>query len=191
MNNRLTKADALILQYLLEDPSIKAILIDNPKKELYSRMDINEDGSITLGKTSYRWWNRLVNDEKTISFNEFAIKLTDVISGQEKNTNNKILKGLLEVIAKKGIKSKDYSYVLDQLLVAVKFGMDGPLRCKCINLDDYDGEPEEDRRRRIHQASLKGRSERIPLRFSINPFGDTIEVNARLEIDEKGYVEER
>lgn len=193
MKKRLSKADALILQYLLEDPNIKSILVDNSKKEVYSRIDINEDGSITLGKTSFRWWNRFINDEKTISFNEFAIKVTDKISGQEKNVNNKILNGLLEVIAKKGIKNQDYSYVIDQLLIAVKFGMEGPLKCRCMDLNDNGGAPTQEDRSgtRIRKARLQGKSEQIPLQFSLNPFGDTVEVNARLVIDEKGYIEEQ
>lgn len=192
MNKRLTKADALILQYLLEDSNIKSILTDDSKKEVYKRLDIEEDGSLVLGKTSFRWWNRFINDQKVISFNEFAIKVTDKISGQKNNTNNKILKGLLEVIAKKGIKDQDYSYVIDQLLIAVKFGMDGPLKCKCINLDEDSEDLEEEtvHRRRIRKANLTGQSEKFPLRFSLNPFGDTIDVNARLVIEEKGYIEE-
>ena len=71
MNKRLTHADALIVQYLLEDPTIRGILVDESKKEVYKRIDIEEDGSIILGKTCFRWWNNLVNDYKVVSFNEF------------------------------------------------------------------------------------------------------------------------
>lgn len=192
MKNRLTKADALILQYLLEDPNIKSVLIDNSKKEIYKRVDINKDGSLTLGKTSFKWWNHFINDEKTISFNEFAIKVTDRISGQEKNVNNKILKGLLEVIASKGIKSQDYSYVIDQLLIAVKFGIDGPLKCRCIDLNNSNEDLDEQHSAtRIRKTNIKGQSETFPIKFSLNPFGDTIDINAKLVIDEKGYIEER
>jgi len=191
MANRLTQADALIVRYLLEDPLIRSVLVDNSKKEVFKRIDINTDGSITLGKTSIKWWNRLLNDEKNISFNEFALKVTDKISGQKNNTNEKLLNGLLEVIAKKGIKNQDYSYVIDQLLIAAKFGMDGPLKCKCMDLNNNDRDPVENNKGpRIRKANLQGRSERIPLKFSLNPFGETIDINARLVIDEDGYVEQ-
>ena len=133
MNNRLSRADALLVQYLLEDPTIRGILVDNDKKEVYSSCSVGEDGSITFGKTCVKWWNRLIGDERTISFNEFAMKVASAISGQKNNTNQKILNGLLGVIATKGIQGEGYSYVIDQLLIATKFGMkNSPLSCKVM-----------------------------------------------------------
>ncbi len=194
MIKRLTHADALIIQYLLEDPAIKGVLLDENNKEVYSRIDIEEDGSIVLGKTSFKWWNRFIGDEKTISFNEFAIKAANAISGQKNNTNKKVFAGLLEVIGSRGIKNEDYSYVIDQLLIAAKFGMEGPLKCRCINLDS--GEPVNSRRsirQQIEDGDIKirvrGKSDQIPLKFKVNNFGDDITINARMIIDEPGFSE--
>ena len=194
MIKRLTHADALIIQYLLEDPTIKGILVDENKKEVYSRIDINEDGSITLGKTSFKWWNHFIGDEKIVSFNEFAIKAANAISGQKNNTNEKVFAGLLEVIGNRGIKNEDYSYVIDQLLIATKFGMDGPLKCRCVNLDS--GDPTENRRsvrQQIEDGDVKihvrGKSDQIPLKFKVNNFGDDITINARMVIEEPGFSE--
>lgn len=194
MIKRLTHADALIIQYLLEDPTIKGILVDENKKEVFSRIDINEDGSIVLGKTSFKWWNRFIGDEKIVSFNEFAIKAANAISGQKNNTNEQVFNGLLEVIGKRGIKNEDYSYVIDQLLIATKFGMDGPLKCRCINLDS--GDPTETRksvRQQIEDGDVKirvrGKSDQIPLKFRVNSFGDDITINARMVIEEPGFSE--
>lgn len=210
MNKRLTHADALIVQYLLEDPTIRGILVDESKKEVYKRIDIEEDGSIILGKTCFRWWNNLVNDYKVVSFNEFAIKAANAISGQKNNTNERVFAGLLEVIGKQGIKNEDYSYVIDQLLIATKFGMDGPLKCRCIDIDsgdpvgvnnkqnnDYSNEPEV--RYTVHEqrpgdprqinVHVHGQSEQIPMNFKLNPFGETINVKARLVLEEEGYKE--
>lgn len=194
MIKRLTHADALIIQYLLEDPTIKGILVDENKKEVFSRIDINEDGSIVLGKTSFKWWNRFIGDEKIVSFNEFAIKAANAISGQKNNTNEKVFNGLLEVIGKRGIKNEDYSYVIDQLLIATKFGMDGPLKCRCINLDS--GDPAETRksvRQQIEDGDVRirvrGKSDQIPLKFRVNGFGDDITINARMVIEEPGFSE--
>lgn len=194
MIKRLTHADALIIQYLLEDPTIKGILVDENNKEVYSRIDIEEDGSIILGKTSFKWWNRFLGDEKTISFNEFAIKAANAISGQKNNTNEKVFAGLLEVIGSRGIKNEDYSYVIDQLLIATKFGMDGPLKCRCINLDS--GDPVDNRRSLRQQIEdgdvkvhIRGKSDQIPLKFKVNNFGDDITINARMVIEEPGFSE--
>ena len=182
MNKRLSHADSLIVQYLLEDPTIRGILVDAKQKEMYSLCTVNEDGSITFGKTSFKWWNSLVNDEKTISFNEFAMKVASAISGQKNNTNKKLLGGLLDVIASKGIKDEDYSYVLDQLLLAVKFGMkDSPLACRVMNIES--GDPKEGN---AHDNS-DGKKINVHIdptpfahSFRINPFGETINIRGEV-----------
>ena len=76
----------LQIQILFLDPTIKRNLIDESKKELYSRVSINDDGSITFGKTGCLWWNRLIGDETTISFADFALRTVAALAGQERDT---------------------------------------------------------------------------------------------------------
>lgn len=163
MKKYLTYADTLLIKYFFEDPAVKAAFIDEKEKEIYNRCDIQEDGSITFGKTSCKWWNRIIGCEKIISFNEFAMKIADVISGQKNNKNSKILNGLLEIIARKGITNEDYTYVIDQLLVAIKFGADGPLKSKVIDLSD--GNPIHKNNKHLEYEISDGHGY-----FQLNPF---------------------
>ena len=88
MKKYLTYADTLLIKYFFEDPAVKAAFIDEKEKEVYNRCDIQEDGSITFGKTSCKWWNRIIGCEKIISFNEFSeigICISNAISNMLSN----------------------------------------------------------------------------------------------------------
>ena len=185
MNNRLSRADALLVQYLLEDPTIRGILVDNDKKEVYSSCSVGEDGSITFGKTCVKWWNRLIGDERTISFNEFAMKVASAISGQKNNTNQKILNGLLGVIATKGIQGEDYSYVIDQLLIATKFGMkNSPLSCKVMGIDSGDPTEGDSNTNEAQKINIHIDPMAFSHKFALNPFGETINVKGHVQFDQ-------
>ena len=90
------------------DDSIRRNLIDDSKKELYSVVTINNDGSITFGKTRCLWWNKLIGDQVTISFTDFAFKTVAALSGQKRNINDIILKGLSEEVIKNAIMEEQY-----------------------------------------------------------------------------------
>lgn len=189
MVGKLSYADSLIIKYLLEDDSISATLIDAKDKDVYKRVDIAEDGTITFGKTSIKWWNRLIGCEKIITFNEFAIKTANAISGQKNNKNDTILNGLLTVIAAKGITNEDYGYVVDQLLVATKFGMNSKLKCRCLDIWTGNPNSKKEETTQDFNVHIKPRfiSDATPVSFPLNQFGDTI--NAKLKIIVDGFVE--
>lgn len=133
---KLSQRSILQIQILFLDPSIKRNLIDDSKKELYSRVTINEDGTITFGKTGCLWWNRLIGDEKTISFADFALKTVAALAGQKCNVNDIILKGLSEEVVRNAIIEEKYDMVVDRLFDAARYGIKGPLNTEGFSVSD-------------------------------------------------------
>lgn len=184
MSNVLTKADALLIQYFFEDDMIKSSLIDKKQKEVYKRIDIEENGDIILGKTSCKMWNHFIGCEKVISFNDFAIRVANVISGQKNNKNNTTFMGLIEVIAKEGVKNENYSTVIDQLLIAIKFGTNGPLRCKIPFYNKVNGDPEKPRIIGNNTNRVVIEADDVDKHFRLNPFETLgIKIKAKLDIE--------
>lgn len=133
---QISQRSKLQIQILFLDETIKRNLIDDSKKELYSRVSINDDGSITFGKTGCLWWNRLIGDEKTISFADFALRTVAALAGQKRNINDVILKGLSEEIVRNAIVEEKYDMVVDRLFDAARYGVKGPLNTEGFSVSD-------------------------------------------------------
>ena len=134
MNTR-TQHYMLLMQDLLTDPDIQAS-ITNGESEKWAIEDINEDYSITLGKTRCRWWNRLLNDEKTISFNDFALNIVNKLVGQKANVNKVILEGLSIEFVNNAVVRHDNETVIDRLFDCARYGVEGPLNSKGFSVGD-------------------------------------------------------
>lgn len=64
MEKNLTDHSQKLIELLLTEPKIaEAVFMDVENREAYKILDINQDGTLTLGKRSIRWWNRLFNLE--------------------------------------------------------------------------------------------------------------------------------
>ena len=124
------------IEMLFMDDTIKHNLIDKKDMELYSKVTINDDGSITLGKTRCLWWNRLIGDEKTISFTDFAMKTVAALSGQKANVNDILLKGLSEEVIRKAIIDQEYDVVVDRLFDAARYGVQTQIATKGFSIND-------------------------------------------------------
>lgn len=117
------------------DETIKRALIDEKKLEYYKRVDINDDGSITLGKTKRRWVNRLFGDEETKSFVDFCISTTAALSGQRNNVNEILLRGLTRETVVNAVMDKRLEEMVDRLFDAARYGNCSPLQTKGMTLD--------------------------------------------------------
>ena len=80
------------IEFMLKDKTIHNALL--MEKEVARSIKVVGDGSVILGKTSWKWWNHFVGDERVITFNELCILLIDIISGHPSNKNEIILEGL-------------------------------------------------------------------------------------------------
>ena len=136
MSKKLSVRSKKEIEILFLDETIRRNLIDESKKELYSVVTINDDGSITFGKTRCLWWNKLIGDETTISFTDFALKTVAALSGQKRNVNDIILKGLSEEVIKNAIIEEQYDVVVDRLFDAARYGVSSSLNTQGFSISD-------------------------------------------------------
>lgn len=126
----------MLIRILFMDESIKRSLVDENDNTMYKRVDIGEDGSITFGKTKYRWWNRLVNDEKVVPFNAWIFDVVRCLAGQQANCNDIVRKGLSQEVVDAAIFKGDYDIVIDRLFDAARYGVKTKLNTKGFQISD-------------------------------------------------------
>ena len=126
MKKNLTDRSRKEIEFLLTEPKIaEAVFMDVENREAYKILDINEDGTLTLGKRSVRWWNRLFNLEKTISFRDFAFSVLRALVGMASNLNkNTILEGLSQELIAKSVLEEKYDFVVDRLFDVARFAVE-------------------------------------------------------------------
>lgn len=126
MKKLLTDRSQKLIEMLLMDPKIaEAVFTDIENREIYKILDINQDGTLTLGKRSVRWWNRLFNLERTISFKDFSFSVLRALVGMADNLNkNTILNGLSQELIAKAVLKEDYDWVVDRLFDAARFAVE-------------------------------------------------------------------
>lgn len=126
MKQYLTDHSQKLIELLLTEPKIaEAVFVDIGKRESYKILDINQDGTFTLGKRSVRWWNRLFGLEKTISFKDFAFNTFSALVGMASNLNkNTILQGLSQELIAKAVLEKKYDFVVDRLFDVARFAVE-------------------------------------------------------------------
>lgn len=126
MEKNLTDHSQKLIELLLTEPKIaEAVFMDVENREAYKILDINQDGTLTLGKRSIRWWNRLFNLEKTISFRDFAFSVFRALVGMANNLNrNTILQGLSRELIAKAVLEKKYDFVVDRLFDVARFAVE-------------------------------------------------------------------
>lgn len=125
MKKNLTDESQKLIEMLLMEPKIaEAVFVDIDKRETYRILDINQDGTLTLGKRSVRWWNRLFNLEKTISFKDFAFNVLRALVGMATNMDkNDILQGLSEEIISKAVLDQKFDFVVNRLFDVARFAV--------------------------------------------------------------------
>jgi len=123
MKKYLSDRSQKLIELLLTDPKIaEAVFMEVENREAYKILDINEDGTLTLGKRSVRWWNRVFNMEKTISFKDFAFSVLRALVGMADNVNkNDILKGLSQELIAKAVLENKFDFVVDRLFDVARF----------------------------------------------------------------------
>lgn len=114
----LDKQHKVFMQWLLEDDTVKPnVFLDVDHYESYKICDIYDDGTIVLGKTSYRWWNHLIKCETKLSFLDFAFGVWKSFVGLSSNAlKDGILKGLSWEIIKNAVQNKEYNDVIDRFI---------------------------------------------------------------------------
>lgn len=106
-----------LLEILISDPKISVKLLENTSdKEKYKICTIEDCGAVIFGKTSIRWWNRLLNCQDVFPFESVALKIWDSLVDCSSGLNNRaILKGLSQEIVMNSVREKKYDDVINRL----------------------------------------------------------------------------
>lgn len=125
MKKLLTTLNQKHMEELLMEPKIaEAVFSDIGKREYFKFSQINEDGTLTLGKRSVQWWNRLFGLEKTISFKDFCFNVLRALVGMAENLDkNTILQGLSRELIAKAVLEEKYDFVVERLLDVARYGI--------------------------------------------------------------------
>lgn len=113
----ITKVSKLLIEIILTDSKIAEKVFENTHdKEKYKICTVNGDGTIVLGKTSCKWWNKLINCQDKLTFESFALKVWDALVDSSSGMNNiAILKGLSQEIIMKSVRTREYDWVVHRL----------------------------------------------------------------------------
>lgn len=182
MKKLLTEQSQKLIELLLMEPKIaESVFTDVEHREIYKILDINEDGTLTLGKRSMRWWNKLFGLEKTISFKDFAFNAFKALVGMASNLNkNKILQGLSKEIISKAVLENKYDFVVDRLYDCARFGIeDGVLNTVATPANGKEMPEERDIRVTLQNKGY------VPIYDSIG----NVLLNLRVKVD--GYTFDR
>ena len=119
MNRTLSDGALCLMHVLMTDETISnKVKNANSEKEgkTYVIYSIRENGSVILGETKYRFWNRLIGCEYELPFEKWALVVWDALVDLSKGANAKALEeGLSTEIAKKAQRSGDYEWVVKRL----------------------------------------------------------------------------
>ena len=112
-----------LIKWLLEENTISERVMENTKdKAKYKIISISPEGTIILGKTSFRWLNQLLACQDKIPFESFALKvwsaLVDLSDGLNKEA---VLKGLSQEIVLRGVRELKYDWVVERLFDAARY----------------------------------------------------------------------
>ena len=84
--------------------------------KLYSKYDIEENGTVILGETRFRFWNQLLGCQRKLSFESWALAVWDALVDLSVGGNATALEeGLSSEIAKKAQRAEDYEWVVKRL----------------------------------------------------------------------------
>ena len=119
---------------LLQDKRINSIVLTND--EIPESIRVNDDGSITFGRTKKHWWNWLFNDTVTKDFETVCIRMV-------KAFNNYLPKGssltklLTEEVIRNAIEKQDYESVIDRFVMYAFLGVtEGDYKLNKLKLID-------------------------------------------------------
>lgn len=117
MKKVLSKDAILKMQGMMLNETVnKKVELAPGDGKTYSRYDIDDDGTVTVGETRFRFWNRLIGCQRKLSFESWALAVWDALVDLSTGLNAKALEeGLSVEIAKKAQREEDYEYVVRRL----------------------------------------------------------------------------
>ena len=108
------------LSYMMSDRNLVMTLLETDEKNLAKFISVNKDGSITIGKTSFKLINRLFGAEKTLDPETVCLRLIKIITGFGSGRNDAAYKDLCQRFTEY-YKDGNYSLAISAIFVAYRF----------------------------------------------------------------------
>lgn len=123
-----------LLKLLLKDRRISDVVLTNG--EIPQSIQINNDGSVTFGRTPRHWWNFIFGDTVTISFIDLSFKMLAAFS-QYLPKKSSLPKILTEEIIENAVKQRKYDFVIDRFVMYAFLGVtEGDYKLNILQLID-------------------------------------------------------
>lgn len=117
MKELVSETSKLLIQIMLTDAKVKERVFENIKDhDKYKICTIYNDGTVVMGKTSFTWWNKLLNCQTVIPFESFALKIWDALVDLSSGINNEaIMEGLSREVVMNSVRKTNYNWVVERL----------------------------------------------------------------------------
>lgn len=123
-----------LLKLLLKDRRISDVVLTNG--EIPQSIQINNDGSVTFGRTPRHWWNFIFGDTVTISFIDLSFKMLAAFS-QYLPKKSSLPQILTEEIIENAVKQRKYDFVIDRFVMYAFLGVtEGDYKLNILQLID-------------------------------------------------------
>ena len=116
----ISKSREDLLKLLLKDNRISSIVLLN--NEIPESIVINDDGSVTFGRTPKHWWNQIFRDYTTLSFTDLCFKMLNAFSRYLPKDSN-LPRILTEEIITNAINKQQYDFVIDRFVMYAFLGV--------------------------------------------------------------------
>lgn len=119
---------------LLQDKRINSIVLTND--EIPENIIVNDNGSVTFGRTRKHWWNWLFNDTVTKDFETVCIRMVKAFN-QYLPKNSGLTRLLTEEIIRSAIEKQNYESVIDRFVMYAFLGVtEGDYKLNKLKLID-------------------------------------------------------
>ena len=142
MSETISESTKLHIQEMLLYPQIsEKVYSDTIRGKTYKLFEIEDDGTLYLGETSFKWYNSLFRLDKEIPFEVFVLRvfaaICEISAVDGKRIKNIVSNGLSEEIVKKLIASKDVNNTIDRLYDTLRFAIkSSPMASSSTNVQD-------------------------------------------------------
>lgn len=141
-----------LFKLLLEDKRINSIVLTND--EVPENIIVNDDGSVTFGRTKKHWWNWLFNDTVTKDFETVCIRMVKAFN-QYLPKDSGLTRLLTEEVIRNAVEKQDYESVIDRFVMYAFLGVtEGDYKLNKLKL--IDEEPRQQSRNASGSRKMQG-----------------------------------
>lgn len=109
-----------LLKLLLEDPRISQEILVNG--EIPQSIVINDDGSVTFGRTPRKWWNWIFQDKTRLSFRDLAFEMRNAFAKYTPK-ESMFAAFMKDEIVNNAVDARNYDFVIDRFVANAFLGV--------------------------------------------------------------------